>query len=75
MRTIKLKVFTIIVTHKHGEDVYLTKDEPTQIQLEEIRKWFSKAYEVDAAVDLAYGQNVTDLPSSNEIIHRLKNIC
>ena len=79
MRTIKLKVHTIIITHKYGEDVYLTKDKPTQIQLEEIRKWYIKAYDLkspeETYIEYYHEENVTDLLSSNELIHKFKNMC
>ena len=76
MKTIKLKVHTIIITHKHGEDVFLTKDNPTEMQLEEMKKWFAKAYEV-GQVDIQYYryENVTDLLSCNEMIHKFRNMC
>ena len=78
MKTIKLKVHTIIISHKHGEDVFLTKDKPTERQLEEIRKQYVKAYELeDTTTYIEYyrEENLTDLLSSNETIHKFRNMC
>jgi len=76
MKTIKLKVHTIIIYHKYGEDVFLTKDKPTQIQMEDMKKWYSKAYDVEAhAIEYYREENVTDLLSCNETIHKFKNMC
>jgi len=76
MRTIKLKVHTIIISHKHGEDVFLTKDKPTERQLEEMKKQYSKAHEVDVhSIEYYREENLTDLLSSNETIHKFRNMC
>ena len=76
MKVIKLKVHTIIFTHKHGEDVYLTKDKPNESQLKAMKKLYAKAYGVDQ-VDVEYyrEENLTDLLSSNETIRMFKNMC
>ena len=76
MKVIKLKVHTINFTHKHGEDVYLTKDKPTEKQLEAMKKWYAKAYGVDQVyVEYYREENLTDLLSSNETIRMFKNMC
>lgn len=70
-----MKIHVITLSHKHGEDIVLTKDAPTELQLKEMKSVYEKAHDIEIyGAHYTFYEDTNHMMNTKETIHRLRNM-
>jgi hypothetical protein len=70
-----MKIHVIQLDHKHGSDILLVKDAPTQLQLSQMKGAYEKAHDIEIyGVHYVFYEDINHMLTTEQTMFRLKQI-